>query len=162
MEKIFKINDSQIGTLLDLLEERKSKHQDKLLEAKAQFEKLQQEEKEIDEMIRTLKKETNVDGIATGTPFPGGGSWWEKISWALNNRKRVTSAALVVDFILEHEGSLSGEGKRLATVNIFATLSNKSKANKVSRIKENGEFFYGLNEWFDKDNNLMPRYDNNS
>jgi hypothetical protein len=160
MDKVIKIKESQIGELLEFYEDKRVKNQAKISEAKALVESLLREERQIIDMIKNLKIDIQPNP-SSASIFPIRGSWWEKIFWVLNTWRKVMTAVAIGEFIFKHESSITEEERKLAAVNIFATLSNKSKNNKISRIKTDGEFLYGLNEWFDANGNLIPEFDDN-
>lgn len=176
MEKIIKVKDSQIEGLLAFYEKQQAGLREEIKAAKETLKKLQQKYEDGEAVINELSEDSvngNSQGGSNGAAeknskkvdpitgeYPKTGSWWEKIRWVLGKHQKVLSASEIADSIYKRQQELvaSVEDKRLADINIFATLSNKYRNKKIARIKEDGDFKYAFNEWFDEDDTLMPKY----
>jgi hypothetical protein len=175
MDKIIKVKDSQVSALLAFYEKEQITLSEEIKTAKLALKALEQKYQDAIAVIDTLKDKTPKNGhddipseVAEEfskeidpIPFayPKEGSWWEKIKWVLHKKAVILSAAELNEAIYDLQPELDGAEKKLAEVNIFSTLSNKFKNEKISRIKSDGEYKYALNQWFDEKDELIPDYD---
>ena len=177
MDKFIKVKDSQVQALLAFYDKELAAIREKMEATQAALNAIELSYQDAVEMVNALK-DNNTEAIEVEPneisrtskidlstllhgEYPKTGSWWDRIRWVLRSQEMVMSAAEIAEGIyrLHPEfGDADSDERKLAAVNIFSTLSNKFKDNRISRIKENGEYKYGFNEWFDAKNMLIEKY----
>jgi hypothetical protein len=89
------------------------------------------------------------------------GSWWDKVVFVLNQRRKVTYSKEILNCIYELEPGLKGDDDkhRKNGINVFALMSTNCKKGKLKRITVKGEFLYGLPQWWSsEDGKLIHEY----
>jgi len=171
MDKLITVRKSQVQALVAFYEGEQAKLMEVIKETQSKLDSLKQQFREGQQTIIEL---TGTDDETTNNhiqykslfsfpdEYPASGSWWERIKWILNDKKMILSANEISEIIYSLQPDLedsTAEERKKNHINIHSTLTNKNKLGELARI-EDGEYRYGLNNWFDENDNLISKYDN--
>jgi hypothetical protein len=175
MDKTITIQSSQVKPIASFLRDQQERI---LLEIAEQRKRIAELEKQYDANNATLDhlgvEEYDYDILTASMEFSSVriisqgqtgynplGSWWDKIFYILKKEERGLKSKELLNLIYEHEPELnqvSVEERRKIEVNVFSTLTHKSKKNHLGRIRFKNEYVYGLTHWFTKEGTLKKQY----